>query len=81
MHVTDALFVAGVDVRNLGFVERLDKAMQMTRALTKLTQRDLTPIRTKEIHEFGLIEEVLQRQLVERIVKGKRDRTVGRDST
>jgi len=70
VHVTDALFVAGVDVRNLGFVERLDKARQMTRALIKLTQRDLTPIRTKEIHEFGLIEEVLQRQLVERIVKG-----------
>ena len=71
VHIIDALFLVGVDVRGQGYVERMDKARLMTRSLLKLTYRDLTPVRTKELYQLKAIERVFHQRLVEKQVKGE----------
>ena len=70
VHIIDALFLGGVDVRGQGYVERMEKARLMTRSLLKLTYRDLTPVRTKELYQLKAVDRVLQQRLVEKQIKG-----------
>ena len=70
VHVIDALYLGGNDIRGLDFKERMEKVELMTRALIKLTCRDLTPIRTKPIYELKHLDKVCADGLMERSVKG-----------
>lgn len=80
VHVTDALFLGGNDIRGLDFKERMDKVELMTRSLIKLTCRDLTPVRTKAVHELKQMGKVCAEGIKERSVKGKELEDLGGES-
>jgi len=70
VHVTDALYLGGNDIRGLDFRERMEKVELMTRSLIKLTCRDSTPVRTKPVYELKRLGHVCAEGLKERTVKG-----------
>ena len=72
VHVTDALFLGGTDVRGFGYKERMNKVELMTRSLIKLTRTDLTPVRTKPVYDLKHLTRVADDHLTEKVVKGMR---------
>ena len=76
VHVIDALFLGGADLRGEGYSERMEKAELMTRTIVKLTNRDLTPVRTKRVYELKRMEEVVTQRLKLKQVKGDGMETV-----
>jgi len=70
VHVTDALFLGGTDVRGFGYKERMNKVELMTRSLIKLTRTDLTPVRTKPVYDLKHLTRVADDHLTEKVVKG-----------
>ena len=62
--------MGGIDVRGFGYKERMERVRLMTRALTKLTCRDLTPIRTKAVYDLKQLGQVCAEHVMEKTVKG-----------
>ncbi|XP_041352995.1 cap-specific mRNA (nucleoside-2'-O-)-methyltransferase 1-like [Gigantopelta aegis] len=69
IHVLDALFLCGKDVRMKHFKERREKLQKFVKAIRKPTRSDLTPVSLPEAIRLEHIEQVFQR-LDMKVVKG-----------
>ena len=58
VHVLDAVFLCGTDIRSMHFNERIEKIKKFVKAVSRPTRSDLAPIRVKEPVRFEHIETI-----------------------
>ncbi|GFS91353.1 cap-specific mRNA [Nephila pilipes] len=68
LHLIDAIYLGGTDVRNFHFEKRMHLAEKLAKAVSKPSRSDYIPFRVKEIWNLPRIEEIFDR-LAMRIVK------------
>ncbi|KAJ8309113.1 hypothetical protein KUTeg_013987 [Tegillarca granosa] len=61
LHVLDAMFLYGKDVRGLHFNERMDKLRKFVKSITKTTRPDLTPVIVPDIFRLEQIHLIFER--------------------
>ncbi|XP_038074653.1 cap-specific mRNA (nucleoside-2'-O-)-methyltransferase 1-like [Patiria miniata] len=61
LHMLDAMWLGGEDVRQLHFTERITKAELFVKAIHKPTKPTLTPLRVKEVFRFEEIHKIFDR--------------------
>ncbi|XP_033103044.1 uncharacterized protein LOC117105845 [Anneissia japonica] len=71
IHIIDCMWLAGQDVRQKHFTERIGKAELFVRSISRPSRQDLTPIRVKEVFRLEQAEKIFER-LEMRAVKGSR---------
>lgn len=69
LHIIDALFIGGRDVKNLHYEQRMQLVQKLVKAVSKPSRSDHTPIKAKEVWQLDDVDQVLSR-LSMRIVKG-----------
>ena len=67
LHIFDALFLGGTDIRRFHFMDRLEKARKFVRAIHRSTRIDLAPIRIKEPVGLEQIENIFAGLRMKRI--------------
>ncbi|XP_033633452.1 cap-specific mRNA (nucleoside-2'-O-)-methyltransferase 1-like [Asterias rubens] len=61
LHMLDAMWLGGEDVRHLHFTERIIKAELFVKAIHKPTKASQTPLRVKEVYRFEEINKIFDR--------------------
>ncbi|KAG8430548.1 hypothetical protein GDO86_020403 [Hymenochirus boettgeri] len=69
IHVLDALFLNGTDVRKYHFNQRIQLAEKFVKAVSKPSRPDMNPIRVKEVYRLEEIEKIFLR-LEMKVIKG-----------
>ncbi|XP_042901546.1 cap-specific mRNA (nucleoside-2'-O-)-methyltransferase 1 isoform X2 [Parasteatoda tepidariorum] len=61
LHIFDAMYLGGKDVRNFHFQDRLSLAEKFVKAISKPSKSDYTKLRVKEAWQLPDIEQIFQR--------------------
>ncbi|KAL4238274.1 Cap-specific mRNA (nucleoside-2'-O-)-methyltransferase 1 [Mactra antiquata] len=70
LHVLDALFLYGKDVRGDNYNERMEKLRKFTKSITKLTRSDLVRVIVPEVYRFEEIDQIFNRLQLKRVKGG-----------
>uniref|UniRef100_A0A8C4Q8P6 Cap-specific mRNA (nucleoside-2'-O-)-methyltransferase 1 n=1 Tax=Eptatretus burgeri TaxID=7764 RepID=A0A8C4Q8P6_EPTBU len=69
VHVLDAVFLNGTDVRTNHFSQRMSMAEKFVRSVSKRSRPDMNPIRVKEVFRLEEIDKIFSR-LEKKLMKG-----------
>ncbi|XP_077138110.1 cap-specific mRNA (nucleoside-2'-O-)-methyltransferase 1 [Ranitomeya variabilis] len=61
IHILDALFLNGMDVRSHHFTQRIQLAEKFVKAVSKPSRPDMNPIRVKEVYRLEEIQKIFLR--------------------
>ncbi|XP_063429042.1 cap-specific mRNA (nucleoside-2'-O-)-methyltransferase 1-like [Mytilus trossulus] len=67
VHVLDALFLYGNDVRKLHFTDRMEKLKKFVKSVTKKTRPNLTPIIAPNVYRLEQIGQIFERLEFKRV--------------
>lgn len=70
LHIIDAVFLGGKDIRNLHYTERVAEITKFVKAIHKPSRPSFAPVRVKEVYRLQEISSIFDR-LQEKFVKGR----------
>lgn len=75
IHIIDSLWLGGIDVRKLPYVDRIKMTRKLVKACTKTLVSDLCTLRVKSVYELTSIERIFKTQISLRQMKSGVEKT------